>query len=389
MDDILWAIEDALGEEIFERIKNAQRPSRDLVFTLRKRKDDVVLADDFQAAVLEIESLHEVLTATARQLLPKVNEEESGTHENVTSRGDAITFASIGLQEIKSPDVLRQEISRVERGNGVSVILFSNEKSSPTSSNFHTGLRKLVREFPSVKFMHASCDNFEMGLLARSLDIKCPTTLTFVKDGHRRTRGEDIDEIKDDITNALADLRRARTAPTVQDKRHPRPPPDWSEQKALAFWRMLPKSVPGILLAARMRREVRPLLLHTLPHVRTRDPDSARILEKSAVSGVCGHYSVEGETIHTCLTCDDDSPVDYCEKCYDRGQHVGHRVMTRPAPHGRCYCDCGTLANGKPLGPQCQKHKQEGDVSTMRGSGGGGSIGDMLAELLASSLSTD
>lgn len=62
-------------------------------------------------------------------------------------------------------------------------------RRSPTSSKFHTGLRKLVKEFPNVKFFHANTERFEMGLLARSLDIRSPTTLTFVKDGHRRVGG--------------------------------------------------------------------------------------------------------------------------------------------------------------------------------------------------------
>lgn len=117
-----------------------------------------------------------------------------------------------------------------------------------------------------------------------------------------QTRGEDAAEIKDDIENALADLRRSKSTPAAAkaDKRYPRPPPEWSEQKALTFWRMLPKTVQGIRFAARMRREVRPLLLHTLPHVRARDPEACDTLQRS-VRGVCGHYNAQGETIHTCM----------------------------------------------------------------------------------------
>lgn len=86
-------------------------------------------------------------------------------------------------------------------------------------------------------------------------------------------------------------------------------------------------------------------------------------------------------------TCNDEGPVDYCAKCFDRAQHAGHRVVARASPNARCYCDCGAMSSGKLVGPQCKKHKAESPASN--GDDGAEDMGAMLAALLARSLAED
>ncbi|EJD44177.1 hypothetical protein AURDEDRAFT_185197 [Auricularia subglabra TFB-10046 SS5] len=381
MEDVLWAIETSVGEETLGRITAAPRPARELLQVLRQRREDRALADDFRGVVLQIDGLRALLVPAVRRMASTGHESSSGSDSNAGGKQKLPPLASLGFVELPTPDALRKEIAEVEKGHRVSVVVFANEKSSPLSVNFREKLRVLRIEKPSVKFFFADTVRFEMGLLARSLNINCPTTLTFAKDGHRRTKGEDIGEIRDDIENALNDLRRPKPSrsPTV-DKRYPRPPPGWNESVALTFWRMLPSSVQGIQVAARIRREVRPLLLHTLPYVQSRDSASHRALQGS-VKGVCGHWSLEGEKIHSCMTCNEDSAVDYCSHCFERSQHPGHTIVTRSAANGRCYCDCGTMASGKSLGVQCQKHKSEGDTSAAPSD-----LNDMFAAMVVSAM---
>ena len=75
----------------------------------------------------------------------------------------------------------------------------------------------------------------------------------------------------------------------------------------------------------------------------------------------CGKEIKEGEGGWKCETCELDSYSIYCNECFIKEKHLGHKISFSPGSFG--FCDCGVNTVLKPEG-FCNKHK--GDYTNIK-----------------------
>ncbi|KAH7104049.1 hypothetical protein BKA62DRAFT_670168 [Auriculariales sp. MPI-PUGE-AT-0066] len=252
-----------------------------------------------------------------------------------------VRLSELGWPQITSAD-FKRELETIKEDGKITVIVFSNEATYPD--------RTLVR------FTYVDLNRTDMSEICNRYNINPPTIFTICNGSFWRTVGQDIQGVADHIRKGIVDLQSILI---LARQTYPRPPYAWSVLRAIRFWEAMPTTGDGILAQARNKRDFLPHLLHTLPIIRDDAPVSYRNLSP-LVDGVCGNFARIGDTVWTCYTCQPtgQTVVDYCPRCWDLLDHVGHRVERRLAMKVDVYCDCGTMTNGKLNGVRCQAHRQ-------------------------------
>ncbi|KAH7104052.1 hypothetical protein BKA62DRAFT_695447 [Auriculariales sp. MPI-PUGE-AT-0066] len=376
LDDLLFALEPHLGVEATDRMRNAPENAITELLTFVRRSKNPELVSEFRNMVLQTESIKPLLSVAAREDAKRyegsgstvegpgvsgfatetkspnslgqnnVNEKKDSSParsstENKSGTG-SFKLAELGWREIRTFQELEEVLKGVADGESGTVVVCTDEKQKPLSPQFHKALRAMAagyRDNKALNFAVADLGNSKLRPVSNRFNIASPSVLVFFNSTFMRTEGEDIDGIRNHIQQCIHDIKS------------------------------LPDTFDEIHLATSFVRELRPHLVHVLPHIERRAPLEFRVLLKT-IQGTCGHFSRKGEPMMTCFTCSPNPFVraDFCTRCFDSSDHAGHKFQHSTAPSDDVYCDCGAMVGGTLVGVRCAKHKREHEsASTTNG----------------------
>ncbi|KAH7104071.1 hypothetical protein BKA62DRAFT_36650 [Auriculariales sp. MPI-PUGE-AT-0066] len=395
LEDLFWALEPHLGQDVADRIRVCPQPVKELLFVVRRRKDNPALVAEFRSLVLQLDELRPYLAPDYQRRFNVSATFESENRRfgmrfspqsgpNLALQANLLRLANLGWRKITKVVELEHEMNVIDENGHSTVVVFSDEMQKPLSADCCEKLRNLAfryRNNSRVRFAYVDVNSIDRSALDRRLEITPPTTLIICNGGCWKTLGEDVDGIAENIRRSIDDLDSVKE---YARQVFPRPPFGWSVTRGIRLWRNLPEAVEGIILASRMKRDLRPHLVHVLPLIKDKAPHAYQPIATEIV-GTCGSFARKGETIYTCFTCQPDrsTMVDICPQCFDPSDHVDHQFERRTTIKHDIFCDCGAMAAGKLVGIRCKKHKQEraeAESERRRSNGSTSGVQDALRE---------